>query len=213
MGEGEEIPFSKYTVKEKEYGKITIDKYGKSVTLEAIQNYGYDVAVQKTDDEFLYDLTALVTDKFYKFLNTGTLKGTPKTFQMALAHAKGAVENKFKTMHRTVTGVVGFVNVMDVYDYLGNANITVQNQFGFQYIKDFMGYNTIFLLSDSEIAKGKVIATPVDNIVMYYVVLRIASLPAQVWSTGPQARQATSSASTLRQTTAPQPPRATPLWA
>ena len=150
-------------------GKITIDKYGKSVTLEAIQNYGYDVAVQKTDDEFLYDLTALVTDKFYKFLNTGTLKGTPKTFQMALAHAKGAVENKFKTMHRTVTGVVGFVNVMDVYDYLGNANITVQNQFGFQYIKDFMGYNTIFLLSDSEIAKGKVIATPVDNIVMYYV--------------------------------------------
>ena len=140
VGEGEEIPFSKYTVKEKEYGKITIDKYGKSVTLEAIQNYGYDVAVQKTDDEFLYDLTALVTDKFYKFLNTGT-----------------------------VTGVVGFVNVMDVYDYLGNANITVQNQFGFQYIKDFMGYNTIFLLSDSEIAKGKVIATPVDNIVMYYV--------------------------------------------
>lgn len=169
VGEGEEIPFSKYTVKEKEYGKITIDKYGKSVTLEAIQNYGYDFAVQKTDDEFLYDLTALVTDKFYKFLNTGTLKGTPKTFQMALAHAKGAVENKFKTMHRTVTGVVGFVNVMDVYDYLGNANITVQNQFGFQYIKDFMGYNTIFLLSDSEIAKGKVIATPVDNIVMYYV--------------------------------------------
>mgnify|MGYP003234320978 FL=1 len=32
-----------------------------------------------------------------------------------------------------------------------------------------MGYNTIFLLSDGEIAKGKVIATPVDNIVMYYV--------------------------------------------
>ena len=47
--------------------------------------------------------------------------------------------------------------------------ITVQNQFGFQYIKDFMGYNTIFLLSSGEIARGKVIATPVDNIVLYYV--------------------------------------------
>ena len=169
VAEGEEIPYSKFTVKEKTYADITVEKFAKAVSLEAIKKYGYDVAVQKTDDEFLYDLTALVTDKFYKFLNTGTLKGTPKTFQMALAHAKGAVENKFKTMHRTVTGVVGFVNVMDVYDYLGNANITVQNQFGFQYIKDFMGYNTIFLLSDSEIAKGKVIATPVDNIVMYYV--------------------------------------------
>ena len=169
VAEGEEIPYSKFTVKEKTYADITVEKFAKAVSLEAIKKYGYDVAVQKTDDEFLYQLTANVTDRFYKYLNTGTLKGTPKTFQMALAHAKGAVENKFKTMHRTVTGVVGFVNVMDVYDYLGNANITVQNQFGFQYIKDFMGYNTIFLLSDSEIAKGKVIATPVDNIVMYYV--------------------------------------------
>lgn len=169
VAEGEEIPYSQYTVKEKDYGKITIEKYAKAISLEAIQNYGYDVAVQKTDDEFLYDLTAKVTDKFYKYLNTGSLKGTPKTFQMALAMAKGNVENKFKNMHRTVTGVVGFVNVMDVAEYLGTANITIQNQYGFQYIKDFMGYNTIFLLSDGEIAKGKVIATPVDNIVMYYV--------------------------------------------
>ena len=169
VGEGEEIPYSKYTVKEKDYGKITIEKYAKAVTLEAIQNYGYNVAVQRTDDEFLYDLTNKVTEKFYTYLNTGSLKNSPKTFQMALAHAKGAVENKFKNMHRTVTGVVGFVNVMDVYEYLGTANITVQNQFGFQYIKDFMGYNTIFLLSDGEVAKGKVIATPVENIVMYYV--------------------------------------------
>ena len=169
VGEGEEIPYSKYTVKEKDYGKITIEKYAKAVTLEAIQNYGYNVAVQRTDDEFLYDLTNKVTEKFYTYLNTGSLKNSPKTFQMALAHAKGAVENKFKNMHRTVTGVVGFVNVMDVYEYLGTANITVQNQFGFQYIKDFMGYNTIFLLSDGEIDKGKVIATPVENIVMYYV--------------------------------------------
>ena len=169
VGEGEEIPYSQYTVKEKDYDKITIDKYAKAVSLESIQKYGYDIAVQKTDDEFLFDLTTKVTDKFYKFLNTGTLKNAPKTFQMALAHAKGAVENKFKNMHRTVTGVVGFVNVMDVYEYLGTANITVQNQFGFQYIKDFMGYNTIFLLSDGEIKKGTVIATPVENISMYYV--------------------------------------------
>ena len=158
VAEGEEIPYSQYTVKEKDYGKITIEKYAKAVSLEAIQNYGYEVAVQKTDDEFLYDLTAKVTDKFYKYLNTGSLKGTPKTFQMALAMAKGSVENKFKNMHRTVTGVVGFANVLDVAEYLGTANITIQNQYGFQYIKDFMGYNTIFLLSDGEIAKGKVVS-------------------------------------------------------
>ena len=169
VAEGEEIPYSQYTVKEKTYDTITVEKYSKAVTIESIQKYGYDVAVQRTDDQFLIDLTDKVTGKFYTFLNTGSLTGKPKTFQMALAMAKGSVENKFKKMHRTVTGVVGFVNVMDVAEYLGTANITIQNQYGFQYIKDFMGYNTIFLLSDDEVAKGKVIATPVDNIVLYYV--------------------------------------------
>ena len=72
-------------------------------------------------------------------------------------------------MHRNVTGVAGLVNILDVYEYLGAAEITIQNQFGFQYMKDFMGFNTIFLLSDSEIPRGQVIATPVENIVLYYV--------------------------------------------
>ena len=46
VAEGEEIPYSQYTVKEKDYGKITIEKYAKAVTIEAIQNYGYEVAGQ-----------------------------------------------------------------------------------------------------------------------------------------------------------------------
>jgi hypothetical protein len=83
--------------------------------------------------------------------------------------AKGNVINEFKQMHKSVTRVVGFVNVLDLYDYLGDAPITVQNAFGFQYIKNFMGYDTIILLSDAEIARGKVIATPVENIALYYV--------------------------------------------
>lgn len=43
--------------------------------------------------------------------------------------AKGLVINKFKQIHRTVTNVVGFANVLDLYDYLGDANITVQTAF------------------------------------------------------------------------------------
>ena len=68
-----------------------------------------------------------------------------------------------------MTGVVGFVNILDVYEYIGAAEISIQNQFGFQYVKNFLGFNTIFLLSDSEIPRGTVIATPVENIVLYYV--------------------------------------------
>lgn len=170
VGEGEDIPYSKFTVKETIYDEMNIEKYAKAVSIEAIKDHGYDNAVQMTDDEFLFQLQTNVTDRFYAYLNTGTLKvDDANTFQMALALAKGSVVNKFKTMHRSATGIVGFVNVMDVYKYLGAADITVQNQFGFQYIKDFMGYNTVFLLGDDEIAQGRVIATAVENIVMYYV--------------------------------------------
>lgn len=169
VGEGEEIPYSKFTVKEKNYAEMTIEKYAKAVSIEAIKDHGYENAVQMTDDEFLFQLQTDVTGRFYDYLKTGTLTSTETTFQMALAMAKGRVENKFKQMHRNVTGVAGFVNILDVYEYLGAAEITIQNQFGFQYMKDFMGFNTIFLLSDSEIPRGQVIATPVENIVMYYV--------------------------------------------
>lgn len=169
VGEGEEIPYSKFTVKEKDYAEMTIEKYAKAVSIEAIKDHGYENAVQMTDDEFLFQLQTDVTSRFYTYLNTGTLTSNEKSFKMALAMAKGRVVNKFKQMHRNATGVVGFVNVLDVYEYLGDAEITVQNQFGFQYIKDFMGFNTIFLLAEGEIARGRVIATPVENIVMYYV--------------------------------------------
>lgn len=167
--EGEEIPYSKFVVKEKPYAEMSIEKYAKAVSIEAIKDHGYENAVQMTDDEFLFQLQTNVTERFYDYLKTGTLTFTETTFQMALAMAKGRVENKFKQMHRNVTGVVGFVSILDVYEYIGAADITIQNQFGFQYMKDFMGFNTIFLLSDSEIPRGTIIATPVENIVLYYV--------------------------------------------
>lgn len=169
VGEGEEIPYSKAQITETPYAEMTVEKYAKAVSIEAIKEYGYDTAVGMTDDAFLMELQNNVTSRFYAYLNTGTLNGAYSTFQMALAMAKGSVEDKFKKMHRTATGIVGFVNILDVYEYLGTAAITVQNQFGFQYIKDFMGFNTIFLLSSDEVERGTVIATPVENIVLYYV--------------------------------------------
>jgi hypothetical protein len=170
VGEGEDIPYSKFTVKETIYDEMTIEKYAKAVSIEAIKDHGYENAVAMTDDEFLFQLQTNVTDRFYTYLNTGTLKVTDATtFQMALALAKGSVLNKFKSMHRAATNVVAFVNIMDVYKYLGAAEITIQNEFGFNYIKNFMGYSVVFLLGDDEVEQGRVIATPVENIVMYYV--------------------------------------------
>lgn len=169
VGEGEEIPYSKAQIEEIDYAEMTVEKFAKATSLEAIKDHGYEVAVGMTDEAFLFELQENVTGRFYTYLNTGSLTSTETTWQRALAMAKGNVINKFKQMHRTVTSVVAFVNVLDLYDYLGDANITIQSEFGFQYIKNFMGYSTVFLLSDSEIARGKVIATPVENIALYYV--------------------------------------------
>lgn len=169
VGEGEEIPYSKANIVETPYAEMTVEKFAKAVSIESIKDHGYDVAVGMTDDAFLFELQDNVTARFYTYLNTGSLTANETTWQRALAMAKGNVVNKFKQMHRTCTEVVGFANVLDLYDYLGDAAITVQSAFGFQYIKDFMGYKVVFLLSDAEIARGRVIATPVENIALYYV--------------------------------------------
>lgn len=170
VAEGEEIPFTKMKVEPVAYGDIEVDKYAKSVTIESVNKYGAEVAVEKTDDAFLVALQNNVLTKFYTFLATGTLEVTgATTWQKALALAKGKVLDKFAGMDKDVTEVVGFANIMDFYEYLGDKEITTQTQFGLTYVKDFLGYSTLFLLPDKYIASNKVIATPVENIDLYYI--------------------------------------------
>ena len=169
IGEGEEIPYSRATVVEVGYEDITIEKYAKAVSIEAVNKYGAEVAVQRTDEEFRNELQNVVLSRFYTYLNTGALTGVAATWQAALAKAKGLVLDKFLKMRRTVTNIVGFANVLDLYDYLGTAEITVQNAFGLTYIQNFMGYSVLFLMSEPDIARGDVIALPVENIDLYYI--------------------------------------------
>lgn len=166
--EGDPTPYSQYEVKEEYLGDMTIEQYAKGVSIQGIEEYGYDDAVAMTDAQFLADLQGEVADRFWAFLKTGTLTDKVTTFQMAMARAKGLVVNEFKKMRKTVTEVVAFVNVQDVYDYLGTQKIDEQNQFGWNYLKDFMGYRTVFLLSDNEVERGHVYATPVNNMILYY---------------------------------------------
>ena len=166
---GEVIPYSKATIVQAAMEDLTVEKYAKAVPIEDVVKYGAAIAVEKSDNAFLTALQNDVLSRFFTFLNTGSLTNNQTTFQMALSMAKGLVVNKFKAMRRTATAVVGFVNVLDVHEYLGAANITVQNRFGFDYVKDFMGYSTLFLMSDADIKRGRVVALPVENIDLYYI--------------------------------------------
>lgn len=171
VGPGKVIPYSSSTITQAKKGDLTIQKYAKAVPIEDVNKYGAAIAVEKSDDAFLTKLQNVVLTKFYTFLKTGTL-GTgvsASTWQDALAKAQGEVLNKFATMQKDVTAVVGFANILDAYDYLGAADITVQTQFGMTYIKDFLGYSTLFLLPATQIERGTVIATPVENIDLYYI--------------------------------------------
>lgn len=166
---GAVIPYSKATITPVAHADLAIEKYAKAVTVEDVDKYGTDIAVEKSDDAFLTKLQNAVLSKFYTFLNTGSLTGSAASWQGALAKAQGLVLNKFATMQKDVTSVVGFANILDAYDYLGEADITVQTAFGLTYIKNFLGYSTLFLLPDAQIARGTVIATPVENIDLYYL--------------------------------------------
>ena len=166
---GNVIPYSKATITQAAKGDLEIQKYAKAVPIEDVNKYGAAIAVEKSDEEFLTKLQNVVLTKFYTFLNTGSLTGDATDWQSALAKAQGEVLNKFATMQKDVTSVVGFANILDAYDYLGAADITVQTKFGLTYIKDFLGYSTLFLLPDTQIKRGTVIATPVENIDLYYI--------------------------------------------
>lgn len=166
VAEGDEIPYSKATVTPVSYADLTLEKYCKAVSIEAVNQYGATVAVEKTDNAFLKELQSKVMSDFYDFVETGTLTSTESTFQMAVAMAIGKVKDKFKKLHKNASEVVVFVNTLDVYRYLGSANITVQTSNGIDYMKNFMGASTMIL--SSELPEGKVIAVPADNIVLYY---------------------------------------------
>lgn len=165
--EGDEVPLSQATVEPVVYKDIKLEKHRKRVTAEAVAKFGAKVAVQKTDDEFINELTGKVLDRFYAFAKTGTLKSTENTFQMAVSMAVTNVKDKFKKMRKNYSNIVAFVNTIDLGRYLGSAPISTQTENGVEYLKNFLGASTVIVTS--EIEQGTVIAIPADNIVLYYI--------------------------------------------
>ena len=168
---GNVIPYSKVTYQKVAFENLSIEKYAKAVPIEDVEKYGAAIAVEKSDEAFLNQLQTKVLTDFYAFLNAGTgaTTGTADTWQKALAKAKAEVLSVFQEANRSVTEVVGFCNIMDAYEYLGEKDISIQTNFGVNYVKDFLGYTTLFLMSDSYVPQGKVIALPVENIDLYYI--------------------------------------------
>lgn len=171
VAEGDLIPLSKYTTEPVNLKEITLKKWRKATSAEAIIEKGYSQAVTMTTDEMLKDVQKGIRKNFFDFLATGTGKATGSTFQATLAQAWGQLQVLFEDDE---IAAVYFMNPLDVADYLATANISLQTAFGMTYVKDFLGLGTVIF--NSSVPKGKIYATAADNIVLYYIAVNGADL-------------------------------------
>lgn len=171
VAEGETIPLSKYQTVAVNYKEITLKKWRKATSAEAIISGGYDQAVQMTTDRMLLDVQKGIRGDFFTFLATGTGTATGVGFQAALAQAWGQLQVKFED---DSIEAVYFMNPLDVADYLAKAQITLQTAFGMTYVENFIGLGTVIF--DSKVPKGTIYATAKDNIVLYYIPVNGADL-------------------------------------
>lgn len=171
VAEGNTIPLSKYQTEPVTYGEITLKKWRKATTAEAIIERGYDQAVSMTTDRMLKDVQKGIRSDFFAFVATGTGVATGANLQAVLAHAWGQLQVLFED---DAIEAVYFVNPLDVADYLADATITTQTAFGMTYIQDFLGLGTVFM--NASVAQGKVFATAKDNLVLYYIPVNGADL-------------------------------------
>jgi len=163
--EGEIIPLSQYERKKTPVGEITLKKWRKAATAEAILKSGYSEAVQETDKKLLLDVQTGIRTDFFDHLKgiDGTSIGA-STLQMVLAKSWGNLQVLFEN---DAIEAVHFLHPLTIAEYLGSANISVQTAFGFNYITDFLGLGTVFMTS--QVPVGHVISTAKDNLIMYYV--------------------------------------------
>ena len=169
VAEGAVIPLSQYQRNKTAVGEMTLQKYRKATTAEAIIKSGYDEAVTATDAALLKDVQKGIRSSFFSLLN-GTITGSTSVsgvgLQAALAAAWANLQIKFED---DTASAVYFLNPLDLGDYLGSATISVQEAFGLNYIENFLGLGTVIL--SSSITQGTFVATAKENIVLYYLAM------------------------------------------
>jgi hypothetical protein len=169
VAEGEIIPLSQYEVKKTPVGEITLHKWRKAVSAEAIKKSGLKSAVKDTDAALLRDVQKGIRTNLFKFLNGDIVGSEPvegATLQETLANAWGQLQVKFED---DTADSVYFVNPLDVASYLGTAEISTQTVFGMNYVENFLGLGTVIM--SSRIAKGTIIATAKENLICHYLTM------------------------------------------
>ena len=169
--EGDVIPLSKYATEPVTLGEITLKKWRKATSAEAIVERGYDQAVEMTTDRMLRDVQKAIRTDLFAYLGGGTGEATGANLQAVLAQAWGQLQVKYED---DAIEAVYFVNPLDIADYLAEASISTQTAFGMTYVEDFLGLGTVIM--NASVPKGSIYATAKENIVLYYIPVNGADL-------------------------------------
>ena len=159
VGEGETIPLTEFERKLVKTLTLTLKKYRKNTTAEAIQKVGRSLAVNRTDEKLVNEIQKEIKGAFYTALATGTGTATGTDLQKTLANLWAKLQTYYEDMDVTP---IYFVNPQDVADYLGNAQISMQTAFGFTYIENFLGLGTAIVTP--QVATKTVWATAQENL-------------------------------------------------
>lgn len=165
VDEGAVIPLSQYQRNKVPIGEITLNKWRKAVTAEAIMKSGRDEAISQTDKKMLSDVQKKIRTDFFTFLTN--LDGTvvaKSTLQAVLAYSWAKLQTLFED---DAIEAVHFMNPLTIADYLSSATITTQTAFGMTYIADFLGMGSVIL--SSNVPVGQVFSTAKNNLIMYYL--------------------------------------------
>lgn len=164
VAEGEEIPLSKYKTEVGQIFELKLKKWRKQTTIEAINEKGYEQAVEDTDAAMMRDAQEGIRKDFFEFLPTGAGVAAGEGLQGALAACW--TKNQILWENTDASGFLYFVNPEDIGEYLAKKDVTVQTAFGMTYLKAFLGIYDVLIYTG--VPKGKVITTAKDNIILYY---------------------------------------------
>lgn len=165
--EGDIIPLSQYERTKEAFGEITLKKWRKAVTAEAIKKSGYQEAQIETDNKMIQDVQkGIRTDFFTAIADLGNTAVGATTLQAVLAKTWGQLQVLFEN---DAVETVHFINPLTIADYLATASISVQTAFGMNYIEDFLGLGTVIM--SSQIPQNVVYSTAKENLIMYYITM------------------------------------------
>ena len=167
VAEGEKINLTKIERKLVATKELTVKKYRRAATAEAIQRSGKAVAINGCDAKLVNELQKDIKADFFTMVTgtTGVTTATAgATLQAACANAWASLNAKFEDED---VNAVYFINPVDLAGYLGNAEITMQTSFGLSYISNFLGLGTVIV--SPKVTAGSIFATAKENLNGAYI--------------------------------------------